>query len=105
MTDLFTWRQDRTPCVMLPFPQARRIGRAREVALIAFEMSKHPARVEAYRRRIREELARLLTYRGIDASEAASQVEAFDHVVEREFNRLMVMDKLGLLVDERGGAA
>jgi len=105
MTDLFTWRRDRPPCVVVAFPQAKRIGRAREVALTAFEMAKHPARVEAYRRRIREELARLLTYRGVDPLDAAAEVVAFDNVVDRESERLRVMDRLGLLDDERGGAA
>lgn len=99
---LFAWNPSN--CVVLAFPQNKRIGRAREVARAAFSMSEHPRKVEAYRRRILEELVRMLTDRGVVASEATSQSIAFDRIVDREFARLQTMRKLGLL-DESGGAA
>jgi hypothetical protein len=62
-------------------------------------MAGDPAKVDAYRRKVHAGLTRLLTMRGIDEGEAATQADAFDLLVDRESDRLRTMDRLGLLRD------
>jgi len=105
MSDLFTWRSDRPNCVVLPYPQAKRIGKARKYALTAYRLEGEPRRLASYRVRMRNELLRMLDEGGVDNDAALAQADDFDRLVNREVDRLRTMDRLGLLLDEREGEA
>lgn len=100
---LFDWKP--ASCAVLPFPQGKRIGKARKYALTAYRLEEEPRRVTSYRLRMRNELLRMLREGGVDDAAAILQADAFDRLVDREIERLRTMDRLGLLVDELGGTA
>jgi hypothetical protein len=100
---LFSWKP--SSCAVLAFPQGRRIGKARKYASTAYRLEGEPKRLASYRLRMRNDLLRMLHEGGVDNATAATQADDFDRLIDREVERLKVMDRLGLLVDERGGAA
>ncbi|MCO6180266.1 DUF6074 family protein [Ciceribacter sp. RN22] len=102
---LFSWLNSRQSCDVLAFPQSRRIGKARQYAATAYRLEGEPKRLASYRLRMRNELLRMLHEGGVDDDTALSQALDFDRLIDREIDRLKVMDRLGLLPDERGGAA
>ncbi|NML73071.1 hypothetical protein HHL25_02920 [Rhizobium sp. S-51] len=98
---LFTWKP--RSCVVMPFPQARRIGKARKYAATAYRLEDEPRRLASYRVRVRNELIRMLVEGGVDEITAAAEAVAFDLIIDREIERLRVMDRLGLLDDTQLG--
>lgn len=95
MIDLFSWKP--ASCVVLAFPQSKRIGKARQYAATAYRLEQEPRRLFAYRNRMRSDLMRMLGEGGVDEDTAAAEAAAFDRIIDREVERLRVMDRLGLL--------
>ncbi|MCO6178827.1 DUF6074 family protein [Ciceribacter sp. RN22] len=94
-SDLFAWA-DRT-CAVIAFPQERRIGRHRQIARTIYDAREHPNRQDFLLRRAVEQMEKMLLDAGVPQREVLSQRIPFILAVEREVERLEVMDRLGIL--------